>query len=59
MEYTKGRIVEGKIIHVAENYILVQFPNKEKGILRKQRMSPQHEATFLITIKEIKTFWFQ
>ena len=41
MEYTKGKIVEGKIIHVAKEYLLVKFPNKETGILHKSKMSPQ------------------
>lgn len=41
MEYSKGKIVEGKIIHVAEEYLLVKFPSKETGILHKSKMSPQ------------------
>ena len=44
MEYSKGKIVEGKIIHVAEEYLLVKFPNKETGILHKSKMSPQPES---------------
>lgn len=44
MEYTKGKIAEGKIIHVAEDYLLVKFPNKETGILHKSKMSPQPES---------------
>ncbi|MDD5996579.1 MAG: hypothetical protein PUC42_06730 [Bacteroidales bacterium] len=44
MKYTKGKIVEGKIIHVAEEYLLVKFPNRETGILHKSKMSPQPES---------------
>lgn len=44
MEYSKGKIVEGKVIHVAEEYLLVKFPNKETGILYKSKMSPQPES---------------
>ena len=44
MEYSKGKILEGKIIHVAEDYLLVKFPNKETGILHKSKMSPQPES---------------
>lgn len=44
MEYSKGKIVEGKIIHVAEEYLLVKFPSKETGILYKSKMSPQPES---------------
>lgn len=42
--YEKGKIVEGKIIHVAEEYLLVKFPNKETGFLHKSKMSPQPES---------------
>ncbi len=45
MEYSKGKIVEGKIIHVAEEYLLVKFLNKETGILHKSKMSPQPEGS--------------
>lgn len=41
MEYSKGKIVEGKIIHVAEEYLLVKFPNKETGVLHKSEIAPQ------------------
>lgn len=44
MEYTKGRIIEGKIIHVAEEYLLVKFTNKETGILHKSKISPQPDG---------------
>ena len=40
MEYSVGRIVEGKIIHISDDYILVRLPSKETGILHKNRMSP-------------------
>lgn len=42
--YEKGKIVEGKIIYVAKDYLLVIFPNNEKGILHKSKMSPQPES---------------
>lgn len=45
MEYSKGKIVEGKIIHVTEEYLLVKFPSKETGILHKSKMSPQPEGS--------------
>ncbi len=44
MEYSKGKILEGKIIHVEEEYMLIKFPNKETGILHKSKMSPQPEG---------------
>lgn len=48
MEYTKGKIAEGKIIHVAEDYLLVKFPNKETGILHKSKISLQPESENLL-----------
>lgn len=63
--YEKGKIVKGKIIHVAEDYLLVKFPNKETGILRKSKMSPQSgndltdlyrkNQSILVSIDEITT----
>lgn len=44
MEYSKGKILEGKIICVKEEYMLIEFPNKETGILHKSKMSPQPEG---------------
>lgn len=42
--YEKGKIVEGKIIHIEKEYMLVMFPNKKTGILHKSKMSPQPEG---------------
>lgn len=45
MEYTKGKIVEGKIIHVAEEYLLVKFPTEKTGILHRTKISPQPQSS--------------
>lgn len=46
MEYSKGKILEGKILHVdaERKFMLVKFPSKETGILHKSKMSPQPEG---------------
>lgn len=46
MEYSKGKILEGKILHVdaEREFMLVKFPSKETGILHKSKMSPQPEG---------------
>ena len=37
MEYSKNKILEDKIIHMAEDYLLVKFPNKETDIFVSQK----------------------
>ena len=37
MEYSKYKILEDEIMHMAEDYLFVKFTNKETGILRKSK----------------------
>lgn len=55
MEYPKGRIVEGKIAHVTEEYMIVMFPNKETGFLHKSKMSPQPEGDLKDSYKKYQS----
>lgn len=48
MEYSKGKIVEGIIIHVAGEYQLVKFPSKKTGMLHNSKMSLQPESENLL-----------
>jgi hypothetical protein len=41
---TQKNILEDKIIHMAEDYLLVKFSNKETGILRKSKITPLPES---------------
>ena len=44
MAKTTKNILEDKIIHMAEDYLLVKFSNKETGILRKSKITPLPES---------------
>ena len=41
---TQKNILEDKIIHMAEDYLLVKFSNKETSILRKSKITPLPEG---------------
>lgn len=48
MEYSKGKIGEGKIFHVAGEYQLVKFPYKKTGMFHNSKMSLQPESENLL-----------
>ena len=49
MSTNTQNILEDKIIHMAEDYLLVKFFNKETGILRKSKITslPESDLTDL------------